>query len=44
MVSLLIGLSVVAFWRGATGIMGIYLFPNNNEISYWVSMIIGLEN
>jgi hypothetical protein len=39
---LLIGLSVVSFWRGAWGIMDIYLFPNNYELSSWVSIIIGL--
>jgi len=39
---LLIGLSVVAFWRGAWGIMDTYLFPNNYELSSWVSILIGL--
>jgi len=38
----LIGLSVVAFWRGAWGIMDTYLFPNNYELSSWVSILIGL--
>ena len=40
--TLLIGLSVVAFWRGAWGIMDTYLFPNNYILSSWVSIIIGL--
>ncbi|PIN81207.1 hypothetical protein COV13_02050 [Candidatus Woesearchaeota archaeon CG10_big_fil_rev_8_21_14_0_10_32_9] len=39
---LLIGLSVVSFWRGAWGIMDTYLFPTNYELSSWVSIIIGL--
>jgi hypothetical protein len=38
-----IGLSVVSFWRGAWGIMDNYLFPNNYELSSWVSIIIGLS-
>lgn len=42
MFTLLIGLSVVAFWRGAWGIMDIYLLPNNYEISSWISIFIGL--
>ena len=40
--TLLIAISVVSFWRGAWGIMDIYLFPNNYELSSWVSIIIGL--
>ncbi|MFP4117874.1 MAG: hypothetical protein ACLFTR_03035 [Candidatus Woesearchaeota archaeon] len=40
--TLFIGLSVVAFWRGAWGIMDIYLFPDDYELSSWVSIVIGL--
>ncbi|MBN2881415.1 hypothetical protein JXM83_05175 [Candidatus Woesearchaeota archaeon] len=40
--TLLIGMSVVAFWRGAWGIMDTYLFPDNYELSSWISIIIGL--
>ncbi len=40
--TLLIGFSVVAFWRGAWGIMDTYLFPNNYELSSWISIFIGL--
>jgi hypothetical protein len=40
--TLLIGLSVVAFWRGAWGIMDTYILPNNPELSYWSSILIGL--
>lgn len=40
--SILIGFSVVLFWRGAWGIMDVYLFPNNYELSSWVSLISGL--
>jgi len=41
--TLLIGLSVVFFWKGAWGILDIYLFPNNLELSSWVSIVIGLS-
>ena len=40
--TLVIGFSVVAFWRGAWGIMDIYLLPNNYEASSWISILIGL--
>jgi len=40
--TLLIGLSVVSFWRGAWGIMDTYLFPRSYEISSWASISIGL--
>ncbi len=40
--TLMIGLSVVAFWRGAWGLLDIYLLPSNYELSSWVSVVIGL--
>ncbi|MBT3865670.1 hypothetical protein HOF78_01030 [Candidatus Woesearchaeota archaeon] len=40
--TLMIGFAVVAFWRGAWGIMDVYLIPDNYELSSWVSIIIGL--
>lgn len=40
--TLCIGLSVVSFWRGAWGIMDLYLFPENYELSSWISVLIGL--
>jgi len=40
--TLLIGFSVVAFWRGAWGVLDIYLFPNSYELSSWISMLVGL--
>lgn len=39
---LFVGLSVVFFWRGAWGLMDLYLFPNNPLASYLTSFIIGL--
>lgn len=40
--TLLIGFSVVAFWRGAWGLMDVYLFADNYALSSWVSIITGL--
>lgn len=40
--SLLIGFAVIAFWRGAWGLMDTLLFPNNYHLSSWVSLVIGL--
>lgn len=39
---LLIGLAVVLFWRGAWGIMDLYIFPGNLTASYVVSLVLGL--
>jgi len=40
--ALLIGFSVVSFWRGIWGVLDVYLFPNNYELSSWLSIVIGL--
>lgn len=40
--AILIAFAVIAVWRGFWGLMDIYLFPENYELSLWVSLIIGL--
>lgn len=42
--TLMIGFAVVSFWRGAWGLMDIYIYiyPNNYELSSWISIVIGL--
>lgn len=40
--TMLIGLTIVMFWRGAWGLMDLYLFPDNQELSFITSLIIGL--
>lgn len=40
--AIIIGLSVVSFWRGAWGIMDVYIFPNNYGISSLVCFLIGI--
>lgn len=42
LLNVLIGLAIVSSWRGAWGIMKIYLIPNNKELGYWASFLIGL--
>lgn len=37
----LIALAVVLFWRGAWGLMDLYLFPDHEVVSYFVSIILG---
>jgi hypothetical protein len=36
-----IGIAVVAFWRGAWGLMDLYLFPGNEFLSFASSFVIG---
>lgn len=40
--TIMLALAAVAFWRGAWGIMDIYLFPSNPIISFVVSLFLGL--
>lgn len=40
--ALLIGLAVVSFWRGAWGLMDLYLIPDNPTLSFSISLIVGL--
>ena len=40
--AILIVFAVIAVWRGFWGLMDIYLFPNNYELSLWISLIVGI--
>ena len=40
--TLLIASGVVFFWRGAWGLMDLYIHPNNPLISYLASLLVGL--
>lgn len=40
--ALAVGLSVIMFWRGAWGLMDLYLFPHSPTFSFIASIIIGL--
>ena len=40
--AIIIAFAVISFWRGVWGLMDIYLFPENAELSLWSSVILGL--
>lgn len=40
--AILIAFAVVSFWRGIWGLMDLYLFPNNYELSLISSVLIGI--
>lgn len=39
---LVLAIGVIAFWRGAWGLLDLYLFPNNELVSLLISMLIGV--
>ena len=39
---IVIGIAIVAFWRGIWGILDLYLFPNDELLSYLTSIGISL--
>jgi len=38
----LIALVAIAFWRGAWGLMDIYIFPKSLILSYTFSVVVGI--
>lgn len=40
--AILIAFAVVSFWRGVWGLMDEYLFPNNHQMSLWISLVLGI--
>ena len=40
--AILILFAIICFWRGCWGLMDLYLFPNNYELSLWVSVGVGV--
>lgn len=40
--AILIAFAVVSFWRGVWGLMDEYLFPNNYQLSLWISLVLGV--
>ena len=40
--TVLIAVGVVCFWRGAWGLMDLYLFPNKLVLSYSIALLVGL--
>jgi len=40
--ALLIGIAIISFWRGVWGLLDLYLFPSNQVLSLFSSVILGL--
>ncbi len=40
--TLLLAFAIISFWRGAWGLMDIYLFPGNHLLSVIISLILGV--
>ncbi|MBT4165964.1 hypothetical protein HOE04_02920 [archaeon] len=40
--TIIIGFAVIAFWRGVWGLLDIYIFPNNLELSLWTTTFLGI--
>ncbi len=40
--AILIAFAVISFWRGVWGLMDLYLFPNDYELSLWISVMLGI--
>lgn len=40
--AIIIAFAVIAFWRGIWGLMDLYIFPNNMELSLWISLVLGI--
>lgn len=40
--TIMIATGVVLFWRGAWGLMDLYIHPNDPLISYIISLLFGL--
>ena len=41
-VALVVGVAIVAFWRGAWQLMDLFIFPENYLLSNIVSLLVGL--
>jgi len=40
--TIIVAFAIIAFWRGAWGLMDIYLFPKNHPLSLIVSLVMGI--
>ena len=40
--TIILGLAIVLFWRGAWGLMDVYLFPKSIVLSYTISLFLGI--
>ena len=40
--AIVIAVAVISFWRGVWGLMDVHVIPDNRDLSYIVSILIGL--
>ena len=40
-ITLIIMFGIISFWRGIWGLMDIFLFPNNEFLSYFSAFLLG---
>jgi hypothetical protein len=40
--AVVIAFAVISFWRGIWGLMDLYLFPDNYQLSLWASVVLGI--
>lgn len=40
--SLIVGIGLVSVWRGIWGLMDLYLIPENEPVSFLISLIFGI--
>ena len=40
--TIIIAFAIISFWRGVWKLMDVYLFPNNDVLSFSISILIGV--
>jgi len=40
--TIIIAFAIISFWRGAWGLLDFLVFPNNELVSYTISVVIGI--
>ncbi|MBT4209761.1 MAG: hypothetical protein HOE19_02510 [Candidatus Komeilibacteria bacterium] len=40
--ALIVGMAIILYWRGIWGLADVYMFPENQAISFAVSAIVGI--
>ena len=41
--TIIIAFAIISFWRGAWGLLDYLVFPNNELVSYTISILIGIS-
>lgn len=42
LITIVLAFAIISFWRGAWGLMDLYLFPRNSLLSFMISLLLGL--